>query len=144
MKTIDASLYPKIVALVMFGDFGNKGSNVKTPFGSIVPDFPPPLAQRVKQNCYPNDPICANDGTNNESHLSYSAANETYIPDSARYIAKQLQTNGNTGPEPSPNHGPPTETAQNLAVLAELNKQLTGSSEPRAAPENCVTASKGT
>jgi hypothetical protein len=73
MKTIDASLYPKIIALVMFGDFGNqispilhhsisfyagnKGSNVKTPFGSITPDFPPPLAQRLRQNCYPGDPV---------------------------------------------------------------------------------------
>jgi hypothetical protein len=69
--------------------------------------------------------------------------NETYIPDSAAYIAKQLKTNGNVGPEPSPNRGPQTETAQNLAVLAGLTKQLTGSSEPRAAPKNCIPASKG-
>jgi hypothetical protein len=144
MKRIDASLYPKIVALVMFGDFGNKGSNVKTPFGGINPDFPPPLAQKLRQNCAPSDPICANDGTNNDAHLSYSKANETYIPDSAAYIAKQLQTNGKAGPQPSPNHGPPTETAQNLAVLAALVKQITGSSEPRAAPKNCIPAPKGT
>jgi hypothetical protein len=138
MKKIDATLYPKIVALVMFGDFGNKGSNILTPFGSINPDFPPPLALKLKQNCYPGDPICANDGTNNDAHLSYNKANETYITDSATYIAKQLQMKGNAGPEPSSTHGPTTATAQNLAVLAKLAEQLTGSSGPRAAPKNCV------
>jgi predicted esterase len=77
MSKIDSSLYPKIIALVMFGDFGkhrgkiryvwtrfiekflsgNKGVNVKSIFGTTDPAFPPLLAQRLKQNCITGDPV---------------------------------------------------------------------------------------
>jgi hypothetical protein len=78
MSKINPSLYPKIVALVMFGDFGtycpvqlaivrsdslrnstsgNKGTTVKSFFGTANPAFPPPLDQRLKQNCITGDPV---------------------------------------------------------------------------------------
>lgn len=60
--SIDAALYPKILALVMFGDPGNRGvNNVSVlPEGGIIPSFPDALAQKLKENCAAGDPVSYN------------------------------------------------------------------------------------
>lgn len=57
--SIDTALYPKIVALVMFGDPGNRGPNIVSvlPEGGITPTFPDALAQKLKENCAVGDPV---------------------------------------------------------------------------------------
>jgi hypothetical protein len=57
--SIDPALYPRIVALVMFGDPGNRGANVVSvlPEGGITPAFPDTLAQKLKENCAAGDPV---------------------------------------------------------------------------------------
>lgn len=57
--SIGPALYPRIVALVMFGDPGNRGPNVVSvlPEGGITPTFPGPLAQKLKENCAAGDPV---------------------------------------------------------------------------------------
>jgi hypothetical protein len=119
---ISTSLYPQIIALVMFGDPNNAGLNDSI-FGTIPP-FPATLANRLKENCAYGDPVCSDLGDAN-AHLSYDNANTTYINSSAAYIQEQLQTDGNAGPEPSPNNGTspggsPAIEASGLAALASL------------------------
>lgn len=119
---ISTSLYPQIIALVMFGDPGNAGLN-DTIFGTSPP-FPAALADRLKENCAYGDPVCSDLGNAN-AHLSYDDANTTYINSSAAYLQEQLQTDGNAGPEPSPNNGTspggsPAIEASGLAALASL------------------------
>lgn len=55
---IPPSLYPQIIALVMFGDPGNKGPNAPDLLGTPLPAFPVPLAQKLKENCALGDPVC--------------------------------------------------------------------------------------
>jgi hypothetical protein len=57
--SIQPSLFPRIVALVMFGDPGNRGPNVTSPLGDggITPPFPDALAQKLKENCAIGDPV---------------------------------------------------------------------------------------
>jgi len=56
---IDPSLYHRIVALVMFGDPGNRGPDVVSvlPEGGITPPFPHRLAWKLKENCAVGDPV---------------------------------------------------------------------------------------
>jgi hypothetical protein len=57
--SINPALYPRIVAVVMFGDPGNRGPNTTFPigYGGITPVFPDALAQKLKENCAVGDPV---------------------------------------------------------------------------------------
>jgi hypothetical protein len=57
------SLHSRIIALIMFGDPGNKnkpGALALSPLGGTVPDIPSALRDKVKQNCAPGDPVSHN------------------------------------------------------------------------------------
>jgi len=99
---INAALYPRIVAIVMFGDPGNKGPSAVSPLGGPVPVFPAELQSKLKENCAPGDPICSA-GTNRGAHLTYSTGD--YMSSSAGYIKKQFETGGKAGASPSPVSG---------------------------------------
>jgi hypothetical protein len=119
---LDASLYPSIVALVMFGDPGNKGPGAKSPLGGIVPEFPAPLLQKTKQNCSKGDPVCTNSGTLPDEHLVYPD-DALYMKPSAEYIAKQLKMDGKAGAAPSPNGGV-QDKGDNSEALKKLGEML--------------------
>jgi hypothetical protein len=57
---LDPALFERVVALVLYGDPGNRGPNVKSPLGGTVPPFPEVLANRVQENCAKQDPVCSN------------------------------------------------------------------------------------
>jgi hypothetical protein len=118
---IDKSLYDSIVALVMFGDPGNKGPGAKSPLGGTVPEFPEPLLQKTKQNCAKGDPVCTNSGTKPDEHLEY--VDSKYMQPSAEYIATQLKTGGKAGAAPSPNGGV-KDKGDNSAALKQLGEML--------------------
>jgi cutinase len=46
---LNSSLYPDIVALVMFGDRGMRDKNIT--------QFPPELQAKLLENCAPRDPV---------------------------------------------------------------------------------------
>jgi cutinase len=46
---LDPKLYPKVVALVMFGDRGMRELNIT--------QFPPELQAKLFENCAPKDPV---------------------------------------------------------------------------------------
>ncbi|KAF2671397.1 alpha/beta-hydrolase [Microthyrium microscopicum] len=120
---ISPYLYNRIYALVMFGDPGNRGPNELSPQGGNTPPFPAALARKLKENCAPGDPLCNNNGTDVNAHLSYNDAGTTYISDSAKYIKKAYDAKGNQGPEPSPNGGtgePTLAEEQAIQNLADL------------------------
>ncbi|KAF2399443.1 cutinase-domain-containing protein [Trichodelitschia bisporula] len=118
---LDPAVKPKIVALVMFGDPGNKGPNALSPLNcDKVPVFPADLAAKLKENCEKGDPVCTNDGTDSASHLVYSDPAKGYIAASAAYIQKQFTSNGKAGASPSPNVG----TGDNTQALLELGEVL--------------------
>jgi Cutinase len=54
---IPTNLYDKIIALVMFGDPGNKGPGAVSPSGGITPQFPKALQAKTKENCVDGDPV---------------------------------------------------------------------------------------
>ena len=80
---VESALFPRIVALVMFGDpgwsslfssssniiiwltlstsLGNKGPKAMSPLNckNPVPVFAPELAQKLRQNCEKGDPVCS-------------------------------------------------------------------------------------
>jgi cutinase len=122
---ISPDLYPRIVALVMFGDPGNKGPSAKSPMGGTVPKFPAPLAGKVKENCAKGDPVCTNSGKEVNDHLVYYETKFDYMSSSAEYIKKQFETKGKAGASPSPNGGE-NDKGDNTAALLELGKQLGG------------------
>lgn len=95
---IPASLYPRIVAVVMFGDPGNKGPNTKSPSGGTVPVFPTILGNRLMENCASGDPVCSA-GSNILAHLTYGSGK--YMSESAKYIQKQFKSGGSSGPNSS-------------------------------------------
>jgi cutinase len=95
-QQIPKQLHSRIVALVMFGDPGNKGPTAQSPLGGLVPMFPAGLEQKTKQNCASGDPVCSS-GANILMHLVYGTGN--YMSSSAAYIKKQLDSNGAAGPE---------------------------------------------
>jgi Cutinase len=120
---LSTAILERIVALTMFGDPGNRGPNETSPLGGQTPVFPPILANRLKENCAPGDPVCSNSGTDYLAHLSYG--NGTYIPNSAEYIVRQYSSHGRVGPEPASFGGPangdaPAPTAANIAALQAL------------------------
>jgi hypothetical protein len=122
---LSPDLYPRVVAVVLYGDPGNRGPNVQSPMGGKVPVLPEPLAQRLKQNCAKGDPVCTNSGMDPGEHLIYSDDKFGYMADSAQYIKKQFETKGKAGPSPSP-HGGVQDKGNNTAALLELGKILGG------------------
>ena len=100
---------------------GNKGPKAKSPLNcDPVPAIPEGLANKLKENCEKGDPVCTNDGTNIEAHLTYVNADKGYISSTSEYIQKQFQTDGKAGPSPSPNVG----VGDNTAALAALGEVL--------------------
>jgi len=65
---LDENVLPKIVAVVMFGDPGFKGTEI--PPGRFIP-FPASLEAKLRQNCGPGDPVCDPTGSGYENHLVY-------------------------------------------------------------------------
>jgi cutinase len=122
-RKIPAALYPRIVALVMFGDPGNRGPNSRSPLGGIVSTFPEELQNKLKENCEKGDPVCTNSGTTTDDHLVYHMAEKNYMTSSASYIKKQLDTKGKAGPDPSPNGGV-KDKGDNSEALKKLGKEL--------------------
>jgi cutinase len=118
---LDASLYSKIIAVVMFGDPGNKGPEAVSPQGGKVPVFPKDLQEKLKQNCAAGDPVCTNSGTEISAHLTYIRGD--YMSSSAAYIQKQFQTGGKAGPSPSANGGP-KDKGDNSSVMQNLGSKL--------------------
>ena len=51
---LDASVIPKIVAVVMFGDPGFSATSM---MGAPIRAFPAALFERLRENCAPNDPV---------------------------------------------------------------------------------------
>jgi Cutinase len=120
---LPASFYPSIVAITLFGDPGNRGPNVKSPLGGIVPPFPELLALKVKENCIKGDPVCTNSGTVVGDHLAYSDPDKDYIKTSAEYIVQQFKADGKVGPQPS-QWGGVQDKGNNTVALLELGKLL--------------------
>jgi len=122
---LPTSIFPSIVALVMFGDPGNRGANVRSPLGGMVPAFPAELAKKLKENCERGDPVCTNSGKEIGDHLVYSDERKGYIKGSTEYILEQLKTDGKFGPQLSPNGGE-KDKGNNTAALLELGELLGG------------------
>ncbi|KAI9659349.1 MAG: condensin complex subunit Cut3 [Bathelium mastoideum] len=121
---LDPSYYPAIDAIVVFGDPGNRGPGAFDPLGSAEPPFPAALTNRVKENCAFNDPVCTNNGTDVNAHLSYDNPGTPFINDSARYIESQYQSGGNSGPDSSDDSAPGNQTLSNLSALESLGSLL--------------------
>lgn len=60
-NALPPELYPRIVALVMFGDPGNK-KDPKGPFGEPVQPFPKELQEKTKENCANMDMVSTPSG----------------------------------------------------------------------------------
>jgi len=120
---LPTSLFASIVALVMFGDPGNRGANVRSPLGGTVPAFPAELSKKVKQNCEKGDPVCTNSGKQIGDHLVYSDPKKGYIKGSTEYILEQLKTDGKVGAQLSPNGGE-NDKGDNTAALLQLGELL--------------------
>jgi hypothetical protein len=118
---LDSSLYSRIVAVVMFGDPGNKGPDALSPLGGKVPVFPEDLKTKLKENCATGDPVCTNSGKTTSAHLTYNTG--TYMSSSAAYIQKQFQTGGKAGASPSPNGGP-NDKGNNISAMQALGSAL--------------------
>jgi len=73
---IPSSLYPKILALVMFGDPALKR-------GGRLPE---PLQSRLFENCAAGDPVCS-PGNDFGPHMTYSRRGTDFQADSAKFIA---------------------------------------------------------
>jgi Cutinase len=122
-EKIPAALMPRIVAVVLFGDPGNRGPNVPSPLGGITPVFPKALADKLKENCEKGDPVCTNSGQETEQHLGYVEPTKDYMSSSAAYIKKQFDTKGTAGPSPSPNGGV-KDKGDNTEALKKLGREL--------------------
>ena len=122
-EKIPAALLPRIVAVVMFGDPGNRGPNVPSPLGGITPLFPKALEDRLKENCEKGDPVCTNSGEDVDQHLAYLEPTKDYMSSSAAYIKKQMDTLGKAGPSPSPNGGV-KDKGDNSEALKKLGREL--------------------
>ena len=120
-----SSLYPSIVAIVLFGDPGHRGQDAINPLGDTSPAIPPELESKLKQNCAHNDPVCTNNGTILQQHLTYGNDNETYISSSIDFIRRQFESDGQAGPEPSP-EDPGEQTEGNTSAILELASTLSG------------------
>jgi hypothetical protein len=138
---LPASVFPSIVALVMFGDPGNRGLNARSPLGGIVPAFPADLGKKLKENCEKGDPVCTNSGSVIGDHLTYSEDKLGYIKGSAEYIIQQFKTDGKVGPQASPNGGD-QDKGNNTAALIELGKLLGGTKDELAVLAGAAVKSK--
>lgn len=134
-QSIPEALFPRIVALALYGDPGNRGPGQIDPLGGTTPVLPSALAAKLIELCAFNDPVCNNNGTVVDAHLSYSNPNTTYISDGANYIAKEFQSGGTSGPVPAV-PGPGDQTPENIQALSSLGAIL-GSSTGMAP---CSTA----
>jgi cutinase len=118
---LDPSVFPRIVAVVMFGDPGNKGPGALSPLGGKVAVFPADLQAKLKENCATGDPVCSS-GLDISAHLTYVSGD--YMSQSASYILKQFQSGGKAGASPSPNGGPndkaPAGNASAMQALGSL------------------------
>ena len=125
---LPTSVFPRIVALVMYGDPANPGPSLSAPPRiPSVPAFAAALNQKLKENCATGDPVCS-DGTVVKAHLSYDSANTTYIADSAAYIQQQFASGGTVGPQLSPNGGDSPAAEAALTSLFSLLGTAGGSS----------------
>jgi len=79
---LDKSVYPKIVALVMFGDPGF--STTEGMRGTRIAPFPAELFPKVRQNCAAKDPACDPSGGDFSNHLKYR--NNPWQNDSIAFI----------------------------------------------------------
>jgi dienelactone hydrolase len=87
---IDKALYPKIVAIVTFGDPGQKNPN-GTPERPAV-DLPAEMKAKLKMNCAKGDPACDKDSKNDFGpHLTYNNKGTAWQADSAAFIAAAFQ-----------------------------------------------------
>jgi hypothetical protein len=125
-QAIPSTLYARILALVMFGDPGNRGKDAIDPLGGTSPAFPSDLAAKLRENCAHSDPVCTNNGTTIDAHLSYNNNGTTYMVDSAMFIHEQHQTGGKSGAQPAP-ESPGAQTEENIVTLQSLAKALGGS-----------------
>jgi hypothetical protein len=80
--TLDKSTFPKILALVMFGDPGFR-IGVESKMG-FTPNFPSELMAKLKNNCASGDPVCDPNGSGFENHLKY--VSNPYQSESAAFI----------------------------------------------------------
>jgi hypothetical protein len=135
---IPSKLYNRIVAVVMFGDPGNRGPNAISPFGDVTPAFPPRLADKLRENCAIGDPVCTNDGILIPSHLTYGIPGTPFIPSSALYIKQQYDSRGHSGPQPASNTGPNTPTMAEKTALCALGVVLSGGAQ-QCSTFPCVT-----
>lgn len=118
-----------VVAIALFGDPGNRGPNVPSPLGGITFPIPAGYANKVKEICAYNDPVCSFSGTDINAHLSYDSSGTNFIEDTANFIVNEYQTHGNSGPEVAsfgrPGADPATSpTAANIAALESLGALL--------------------
>ncbi|KAF2149543.1 carbohydrate esterase family 5 protein [Myriangium duriaei CBS 260.36] len=123
---LPTSQYDSIISIVQYGDPNNRGAGQLDPLGgaTIGGSLPSALANRLRENCAYDDPICTNNGTVINAHLSYNLANATYIPNSAAYIQKQLQSGGQSGADDSQAVAPGNQTQGNIQALLDLGKLL--------------------
>lgn len=87
--SIDQAWYPKIIALVLFGDPGNRGDHTVSalPVGGTTPTFPDALARKLKQNCAVGDPVST---ILTIIHTSYLEFTDTVSTRSAPTTEQQL------------------------------------------------------
>ncbi|KAF2238226.1 carbohydrate esterase family 5 protein [Viridothelium virens] len=142
ISQLDPSYYPAIDAIVVFGDPGNRGPGQFDPLGSAEPAFPAALANRIKENCAFNDPVCTNNGTDVSAHLSYDNAGTPFINGSARYIESQFQSGGDSGPDFADDAAPGNQTLSNLSALESL-ASLLGQTSVTGAPSCPSTSTPG-
>jgi len=80
---LDESVLPKILAVVMFGDPGFKGTESSLGRSSSIP-FSASLEAKLRQNCGPGDPVCDPTGSGYENHLVY--IDDPWQTDSVAFI----------------------------------------------------------
>jgi len=79
---LDAEVIPSILALVMFGDPGFKGSIPSMMGGGGK--FPEALFAKLRENCSKGDPVCDPQPAGFENHLEY--VKESWQSESAEFI----------------------------------------------------------
>lgn len=123
LAVISSSLYPRIIAIVLFGDPANRGPSgtYLDPLGKDAPGIPSGLTDKVMEVCGEGDPICTNNGTDFQVHASYGKTG-TYVQDAAVYILRQYQSKGTIGPVAGANPG--TQTAANQQVIENFGGSL--------------------
>lgn len=109
-KRIAKELYPKIIALVMYGDGGFKGNSPST-FSDLGPlftggsaskgspmeifgTFPDALEEKLLQNCAPGDPVCDTCGCFYH-HLQYIS--KSWVNRSVEHIVAAFKGQGKKG-----------------------------------------------